>query len=230
MWVDESGGTDADASSTAGMTIHADGQDYSAEVNYDLDKDGVADTAIIENPDGTSQAFIDTNHDGVADQFARLDDDGKVIEEAVYDDSSGHWVTAGGSHGGDDDPGKQAGSGGHITADLPDKGEVDVGTATVDTNNDGVNDTAVVHTKDGGTIAFTDKDGDGDADVAVQVDSSGHSTTLEHTGKGQWTETSSGLMDDGDPASDEAWGGAGTETLEGVAKIDSGTGQWISPN
>jgi hypothetical protein len=61
-------------------------------------------------------------------------------------------------------------------------GSIDLGPATIDTNHDGVNDTAAVATNSGGTIAFTDKDGDGQADIAVQVEASGHTTTFEHTG------------------------------------------------
>ncbi|MFE0020032.1 hypothetical protein [Amycolatopsis sp. NPDC059021] len=239
MWVDESGGTDADASGPNAMTVHVDGQDYQAEVNYDANEDGTNDTALVQHDDGTAQAFIDTNHDGVADQYVVIDSTGHAVDQAVYDERSGQWVHSGGHHTGGDDSGRDSGSGGHIHADLP-SGEVDAGVATIDTDHDGHNDTAVVQTKDGGTIAFTDKNGDGEADIAVQTDASGHTTTFEHTGKGQWTQTGSGLMDSesapsaamsgGDPASDAAWGRPGTETLEGVAKIDSGTGQWISPN
>jgi hypothetical protein len=236
MWVDESGGSDTDAAGTEAMTVHVDGQEYQAEVNYDVNEDGVNDTAIVEHDDGTSQAFIDTNHDGEADQYAVLDDTGHVVEQAVYDEASGEWVQSG--HDGHDDSdtgGRDDGSGGHIHADMPD-GEVDAGAATIDTDHDGHNDTAIVETKSGGTIAFTDKDGDGEADIAVQTDADGTTTTFEHSGPGQWTEVNSGLLDSGsgeqlgDPADDAAWGAAGTQTLEGVARIDSGTGQWISPN
>ncbi|MEV6448749.1 hypothetical protein [Amycolatopsis sp. NPDC051716] len=231
MWVDESGGSDTDASSPDAMHVHVDGQEYQAEVNYDVNEDGVNDTAIIEHDDGSAQAFIDTNHDGEADHYAVLDENGKVVEQAVYDEASGQWVHDGAGSGHDDSgTGRDDSSGGHIHADLPD-GEVDAGVATIDTDHDGHNDTAIVETKSGGTIAFTDKDGDGEADIAVQTESDGTTTTFEHAGPGQWTEVSSGLMNaESDPAADAAWGEAGTQTLEGVARIDSGTGQWISPN
>ncbi len=233
MWVDESGGTDTEAGSTDAMTVHVDGQDYQAEVNYDVDHDGVDDTAIVQHADGTAQAFIDTDHDGVADQYAVIDESGHTVDQAVYDESSGSWVEASGGHGGDDS-GQDAGTGGHIHADMP-QGEVDAGPATIDTDHDGVNDTAVVETKSGGTIAFTDRDGDGEADIAVETDAGGTTTTYEHTGHGEWTEVNSGMVGavesgSGDPAGDAEWGGAGTQTLDGVARIDSGTGQWISPN
>ncbi|HWD04576.1 MAG TPA: hypothetical protein VG674_19210 [Amycolatopsis sp.] len=232
MWVDETGGTETDAGRPEEMTVHVEGHDYQAEVNYDTDSDGVGDTAIIEHDDGTGQAFLDTDHDGVADHYAVLDASGHVVDQAVYDESTGAWVESGGGHpGGTDSHSQDDSTTGHIHADLPD-GEVDAGVATIDTNHDGHNDTAVVETKDGGTMAFTDTDGDGEADVAVEIGADGSTTTYEHTGHGEWTETDgagSGVRGP-DPAGDAAWGGDGTQLLSGVAKIDSGTGQWISPN
>ncbi|WP_033291374.1 DUF6802 family protein [Amycolatopsis jejuensis] len=227
MWVDESGGTDA--SGPEAMTVHVEGQDYQAEVNYDADQDGVADTAIVEHGDGTAQAFGDTDHDGVADHYAVVDSTGHVVDQAVYDEASGSWVESGQGHpGGTESTSQDSSTTGHIHADLP-GGEVDAGVATIDTDHDGHNDTAVVETKSGGTIAFTDTDKDGDADVAVQIGADGSTTTYEHTGSGEWTETG-GANHAIDPASDAAWGGEGAQLLSGVAKIDSGTGQWISPN
>jgi hypothetical protein len=231
VWVDESGGTGTGAGSTDGATVQVDGADYRAEANYDVDEDGVNDTAIVEHEDGTAQAFIDNNHDGVADQYAVLDVSGHVVDEAMYDAASGQWVESGGHHGGGgghaDD--QQSGSGGTIHADMP-TGDGEVGAAAVDTNHDGVNVSAVVDTKDGGTIAFTDTNGDGEADIAVEVDASGQATTYEHTGKGEWTEQSAPPAATPAPDSDAVWGGPGTQILAGVAKIDSVTGQWISPN
>lgn len=242
MWVDESGGTDTEAGSSAdAVTVHVDGEEYQAELNYDLDKDGVNDAAIIQHEDGTGQAFVDSDGDGEADQYAVLDENGKVVQEAVYDEASGAWVEAGGGH----DDSSDASTSGTMHADMP-SGDVEVGPPTIDTNGDGTPDTAVVQTEDGSTIAFTDKDGDGNADIAVETDASGNSTTYEHTGPGQWTEVNSGVVNPeigagaafantpaaaaGDPAGDAAWGGSDTQVLEGVAKIDSATGQWISPN
>jgi hypothetical protein len=229
VWVDESGGTDTGAGSTDGMTVHVDGEDYSAEVNYDIDHDGVNDTAIIEHDDGTAQAFGDTDHDGVADHYAVLDDQGKVMDVATYDQASGQWIEANGTAGtGDGGDQQQTGTGGTIHADMP-NGEVDAGPATIDTDQDGHLDTAVVQTQDGETIAFTDSNGDGEADIAVEIDANGQSTTFEHTGAGEWTEQPAGLMTEAAPDSDAAWGGESV-VLDGVAKIDSVTGQWISPN
>src|SRR5438270_510447 len=49
MWVDESGGSDTDASGTNAMTVHVAGQEYQAEANYDANADGVDDTATIDH-------------------------------------------------------------------------------------------------------------------------------------------------------------------------------------
>ncbi|MFF0148576.1 hypothetical protein ATK36_3493 [Amycolatopsis sulphurea] len=227
MWVDESGGSDANGPEA--MTVHVEGQEYQAEVNYDADHDGVADTAVVEHGDGTAQAFLDTDHDGVADRYEVLGASGQVQDQAVYDEASGSWVESGGHSGGTDAPAQNTSAGGHIHADLP-GGGVDAGAASIDTDHDGHNDTVVVETKSGGTIAFTDTDGDGAADVAVEIGSDGSTSTYEHTGPGQWSETSGPPDRAFDPAADAAWGGEGTQLLNGVARIDSGTGQWISPN
>ncbi|NIJ15050.1 hypothetical protein FHU38_005458 [Saccharomonospora amisosensis] len=223
MWVDESGATDAtDATGTSEeLTVTVEGEEYSADINFDIDDDGVNDTAVIEHADGSGQAFVDNDGDGAADEYIALDANGDLVAHATYDEASGDWVSV--EPGGSGDSGEsQTGAGGTITADLP-EGDVEVGPATVDTDHDGVNDTAVVEDSDGTTMAFTDEDGDGQADIAVMIDADGGSTVYEHTGDGEWTET-----DGSAPGSDEAWGGF--DTVEGVAKIDSGTGQWISQN
>lgn len=237
MWVDDGGGTDAttDTASPDGMSVTVDGQEYTADVNFDINEDGVEDTAVVEGADGTAQAFVDADGDGAADQYIQLDAEGNVLSHAQYDAASGDWVAAepGGTGGTTESTESETSSGGAITADLP-SGDVEVGQATVDTNNDGINDTAVMQDESGNTIGFTDVDGDGQADSAVIIDPSGHATVYEHTGDGQWTETggeSSYAPADGQPPdSDAAWGGDGTDTVEGVAKIDSSTGQWMSPN
>lgn len=243
MWVDESGATDT-TGTTAGsdeMAVSVEGEEYVAEINFDIDEDGVEDTAIVEHADGTGQAFVDDDGDGAADEYLRLDAQGNVVTHAEYDKASGDWVSVEPGDTGDSGD-TQTGSAGPMTADLPD-GETEVGPATVDTNDDGINDTAVVEDETGNTAAFTDVDGDGAADVAVIIDQNGDSTTYEHTGDGEWTETASSSNAVGNTgvaagAADSAWGGGGHEAggvdqvdrVEGVARIDSATGQWISQN
>ncbi|OZM71373.1 hypothetical protein CFN78_19600 [Amycolatopsis antarctica] len=236
MWVDESGGTDTtDTTATADeMTVTIEGEEYALETSVDLDDDGVEETGVVETEDGML-AFSDSDGDGEADLVAEFDAQGNVVTMAEYDEASGEWreVEEPGTGGPTSTPDStDTGSAAPMTADLP-EGEVQVGPATVDTDNDGVNDTAVVQDADGNTIGFTDVNGDGEADTAVVIDAQGNSTTLEHTGDGEWTETGSagthGVASNGSEADDSAWGSPGS-SVEGVAKIDSATGQWISPN
>ncbi|CAM2778682.1 hypothetical protein SAXI111661_00960 [Saccharomonospora xinjiangensis] len=233
MWAEESGGTEATGpeGTSDDMLITVEGEEYSAEINYDMDEDGVADTAVIQHEDGSLQAFVDEDGDGDADAYVALDTQGNAVAVADYDDATGDWVgeaEAGGSPGGDSAD-TQASTGGTITADFG-EGDVEVGHATVDTDQDGVNDTAVVAADDGTTLAFTDEDGDGEADVALEIDSHGNAVTYEHSGDGEWVEIDSvsPAGTDGADSGDSAWGRP--EPLEGVARIDSATGQWISQN
>lgn len=230
MFVEGDGGAEATGSvgTPDDMLITVEGEEYSADINFDLNEDGVADTAVIEHADGSVQAFHDEDGDGEADEYLKIDAQGNTIAHAEYDEATGDWVDVGGAatETPDDDPGTQASTGGTITADMPD-GEVEVGPATVDTNHDGVNDTAVVTDSEGNTMAFTDIDGDGEADVATIIDETGSAVAYEHTGDGEWTQ-----IDSASPAgsSDNVWGSEGRQPLEGVARIDNVTGQWISQN
>ena len=232
MWVEESGGAEVPGpeGTSDELLITVEGEQYAAELNLDIDEDGVADTAVIEHADGTVQAFVDEDGDGEADAYLVLDEQRNVTVCAEYDEDTGNWVGEPAGSGGADAE-TQASTGATITADLPD-GDVEVGPATVDTDEDGVNDTAVVTTEDGTTLAFTDVDGDGDADVLVEIDGGGNAVTYEHTGDGEWVEVDSvspaGSAGVGDGGADSAWGRP--EPLEGVARIDATTGQWISQN
>jgi hypothetical protein len=232
VWIDETGGTtdatDAAAGQDGTMEITVDGQTYTGDENMDLSHDGVNDTVRLDNEDGTVTAYVDTDGDGQADQYLHTDTEGNIVETARFDESTGDWVDAG---TGTDDPtatDADAGRTGEITVDMQD-GTVQVGPATVDSNEDGTADTAVVTDEQGNTRLFTDVDGDGSADVQTIITPEGESTTYEHTGPGEWTEsaTANGVSAD----SDQLWGGFGSDTVvEGVAKIDSVTGQWISQN
>lgn len=227
MWIDETGGADTTSTGHGGeLEISVEGQTYSAEENFDIDHDGHDDTVRLDNEDGTMTAYVDSDGDGRADEYVHTDTEGNVVEMARFDSATGDWVADSegpGSPGGDTDAGHQ----GDITADLAD-GRVDLGHATVDSDNDGTADTAVVTDADGNTRLFTDTDGDGSADVQTIITPEGESHTYEHTGPGEWTETAGdGVRAD----SDQLWGSGGHDTVvEGVAKIDSVTGQWISQN
>ncbi|HVW44364.1 MAG TPA: DUF6802 family protein [Amycolatopsis sp.] len=207
------------------MEISVDGQTYSAEENLDLDHDGHNESVRLDNSDGTITAYVDSDGDGRADEYLHTDSEGNVVDMATFDPSTGDWVADHDQAGGDDsttDTGRQ----GEITADLQD-GTVDIGQATIDSDSDGTADTAIVTDQDGNTRLFTDVDGDGSADVQTIITPEGESTTYEHTGPGEWTESAGA----GVPAdSDHLWGSGHDTVVEGVAKIDSVTGQWISQN
>ncbi|MGH3623432.1 MAG: DUF6802 family protein, partial [Sciscionella sp.] len=125
-------------------------------------------------------------------------------------------------------------------------GETNFGTATVDTDHDGILDTAVVNSGDA-TLMYTDIDGDGQADQVTQIDGNGNVEVREHTGEHEWTvsertdlaaaDSTSHTMSDTTSADDHAWGelfANGTAnphgSADGVVRIDAVTGQWISPN
>ncbi|TNC26172.1 hypothetical protein [Amycolatopsis alkalitolerans] len=231
MWIDDTGGADTtETGHDSELEITVDGHTYSAQENFDIDHDGHDDTVQLDNADGTITAYVDTDHDGRADEYVHTDTGGKIVEMARFDSSTGDWVADGQGPGSTDGTDTQTGQQGDIVVDLP-GGTVDVGHATVDSNNDGTADTAVVTDQDGNTRLFTDTNGDGSADVQTVITPDGQSHTYEHTGPGEWTETAgapraSGVSGD----SDQLWGGGHDTVVEGVAKIDSATGQWISQN
>jgi hypothetical protein len=231
VWIDETGGADStDTGHDGEMEISVDGHSYTAEENLDLNHDGENDAVRLDNQDGTITAYVDTDGDGHADEYVHTDADGNVVAMAKFDASTGAWVADNGhSSGPADHTGSQAGHQSEITADMQD-GTVDIGQATVDSNNDGTADTAVVNDDQGNTRMSTDTDGDGSADVQTIITPDGESHTYEHTGPGEWTETTSGVTGGVPADSDQLWGGGHGTVVEGVAKIDSITGQWISQN
>jgi hypothetical protein len=218
---DDTYGDDTTDTSTGDdeLAVEIDGETYTAEENVDLDEDGQNDTAVVETEDGYL-AFADTDHDGTADVAVEYDADGNPVAGAEYDESTGEWVAedvenlppASGGGADDADGSGTEGtdttettdttdttdtstSGEDISVDLPGE-DVDAGPATYDTNNDGVNDTAVVTDTDGTTYAFTDTNGDGAADQAVIIESDGDVTVAEHTGEDEWTTTEEGHLDE----------------------------------
>ncbi|SFJ52429.1 hypothetical protein SAMN05421835_10694 [Amycolatopsis sacchari] len=223
VWIDETGGADATSTAPDGeLEISVEGQTYSADENFDIDHDGQDDTVRLDNADGTMTAYVDTDGDGHADEYLHTDTEGNVVEAARFDSTTGDWIASG--EPGGTGSGSDAGHQGELTADLVD-GTVELGPATVDSDNDGTADTAVVTDADGNTRLFTDTDGDGSADVQTVITPGGESHTYDHSGTGEWTEVNGVRAD-----SDALWGTPGRDTVEGVARIDSGTGQWISQN
>ncbi|WP_253771869.1 hypothetical protein [Goodfellowiella coeruleoviolacea] len=246
MYIDESGGADTD------IKVTVDGEEYTAQENYDLDDDGVNESAVVETDDGGHLAFSDTDGDGDADLMTEFDENGDLVSQARFDAESGEWVTVDASS----DPtaqdadaqGTTGGAGQGMTVDTGD-GPQQVGPATEDSDGDGVADTAVVRDDDGDVWLFTDVDGDGQADSAIEMTRDGQVTTSQHTGDGDWTVVEQGHIDEqgkyvtdstGGRSSDEiGWddettsagqSSSGGATFGGVVRIDSATGQWISPN
>lgn len=241
MYIEDNGGTDGD------IKVIADGEEYTAEANYDLDDDGIDETAIAATDDGYI-AFSDTDGDGEADLMTQLDEDGDVVGQAKYDSTTGEWVSMDSGSGGFDDGDDRSrdtmgGSGESMVVETED-GMLEVGPATEDLNDDGVADTAVVRDKDGDVVLFTDVDGDGDADMATEITSEGEVTIARHTGDGDWEVVERGHIDeDGsytrdalvdDRTDDAAWAeeekssgvSSGGSVSSGLATIDPATGQW----
>jgi hypothetical protein len=235
VYIDENGAADDELKVTVGH------EEYTTEEAYDLDHDGVDDSAVVETDDGGHLAFSDTDGDGDADLMSTFDASGNLVSQARFDAGSGEWIAVD-PHGHDDH--KANTSGDHtIVVDTKD-GDQEVGPATEDTDGDGKADTAIVKDDQGDTWLFTDADGDGKADLATEITQSGEVTMTKHTGDDQWIETEHGHIDsDGKYVPDHQSGVVGDDSagwldephtskqmVAGVVRIDSTTGQWISPN
>ncbi|QUH05573.1 hypothetical protein HUO13_36625 [Saccharopolyspora erythraea] len=186
MYIEETGANDGD------IKISVEGEEYTAEANFDLDGDGVDETVAVMTDDGYV-GYIDENADGAADVMQTVDANGQVVSQARFDAATGDWVAEQPQqHPGEADPRQQGGE--SMVVDTP-EGDVQIGPATEDTNQDGVADTAVVSTADG-TRLVTDVDGDGSADQIIDISSTGDVTTAHHTGDGQWTVVEQGRIDE----------------------------------
>jgi hypothetical protein len=199
--------TGQDASTGTGhgdeMTVAVDGEQYELETDYDINKDGDNDTAIVQTDDGGQVAFTDSDNDGDADVAVELDDKGNVVGAARYDDARGEWIPVDPKTGNPTDGttaqntgNETTSTGQEIMVDVPEESEdMSAGAATADLNKDGKNDTAVVKSEDGDVFAFTDTDGDGDADQMTVIESDGNVTISQHTGEDEWAEVESGHLD-----------------------------------
>ena len=230
MYIDENGGADGE------LKVTVEGEEYTAAATYDLNSDGVEDSAVVETDDGGHLAFTDTDRDGDADLMSTFDKDGKLVAQARFDRHSGEWIAVDPV-----DPHQQTNTNASHTIIVDtENGDQNVGAATEDTDGDGRADTAVVKDEQGDTWLFTDVDGDGKADLATEITTSGEVTMTKHTAEDQWTEverghidkdgryipdSKSGVLGDGDTWGEEPFG-----AVSGVVRIDSTTGQWISPN
>ncbi|GAA3859692.1 hypothetical protein GCM10022243_26940 [Saccharothrix violaceirubra] len=230
MYIDEPGGTEGE------LKVTVEDEEYTVEIGYDLDHDGVDESAVVELDDGGHVAFSDVDHDGDADVMTRFDRAGEVVGQARFDEESGEWIS---TKPAAEDEKTNTNAGKSIIVETED-GNRDVGPATKDTDGDGRADTAAVVDEDGDLWLFTDADGDGVADVATEFAADGEVTMSKHVDGGEWVEVEHGRLDEhgkivpdtDDLASDVAWGTSGEQkvTVSGVVRIDSVTGQWISPN
>jgi hypothetical protein len=234
VYIDENGGADGE------LKVTVEGEEYTAETTYDLDHDGVEDSAVVETDDGGHLTFTDTDRDGDADLMSTFDRDGNLVAQARFDGHSGEWISV--------DPADaheqtNTNAGRAIIVDS-DSGDQNVGVPTEDTDGDGRADTAVVKDEQGDTWLFTDVDGDGRADLATEITTEGEVVMTKHTSEDTWTEVERGHIDsEGKYVPDSKSGVLSEEDLwleddrdepfgsvSGVVRIDSTTGQWISPN
>lgn len=203
MYVEDTGAGDGD------IQVTVEGEDYTAEANYDLDGNGVDETVAVMTENGFA-AYTDADADGRADVMRTIDSQGTVVSQASYDEATGEWVAEQPQQQpGADDPRDDAGAK-SMVVDTP-QGDRQVGPPTEDTNDDGRPDTAIVDT-DSGQMMVTDVDGDGSADQMVEISDTGEVTVAHHTGDGQWTVVEQGRIDqEGEYAPAPASGAAGTE-------------------
>lgn len=85
MYIEETGAGDGD------IKVTVEGEEYTAEANYDLDGDGVDETVAVLTDDGYV-AYIDENADGQADLMQSINADGVVVEQARFDAGTGKWT------------------------------------------------------------------------------------------------------------------------------------------
>lgn len=188
VYIEETGAGDGD------IKVTVDGEEYTAEANYDLDGDDLDETVAVMTDDGYV-AYVDENADGQADLMQTITKEGQVVEQARFNADTGEWTAEephqnpGGAPEGHPDEGKQ------MVMDTP-QGDVQVGPATEDTNSDGIADTAVVQSENGNTVLVTDVDGDGSADQVVEITQTGDVIISHHTGDGEWTVVEQGQIGD----------------------------------
>jgi hypothetical protein len=196
---------DGTADDSGELSIDVNGHEYVEQENFSYDQDGVVDAVAVDTADGGQLVYSDGDHDGTADLVTEYDQHGDVTQQAHYDDATGKWIDTSldSDTGTDTDTGLAAMSHGTgtVTVDTP-QGEVNVGPATVDTDNDGTPDTAVVHDANGDTILYTDSHGTGQADIATELTPDGQVITADHTGEHEWAQTQHGSLGEDGQVSD----------------------------
>lgn len=183
MYIEETGQGDGD------IKITVEGEEYTAEANYDLDGDGIDDAAVVVSDDG-HVAYVDENADGRADLMQTANADGAVVEQARFQAETGDWVgeSPAAPHG----PPEERGGDPVVVETV--MGELRLGPATEDTDGNGRADTAVVTTGTG-TVLATDVDGDGSADQLVEITDQGEVVVSRHAGNGEWDVVEESSLD-----------------------------------
>lgn len=82
MYIEETGANDGD------IKISVEGEEYTAEANFDLDGDGVDETVAVMADDGYV-GYVDENADGAADVMQTVDANGQVVSQARFDAATG---------------------------------------------------------------------------------------------------------------------------------------------
>lgn len=187
MYVEDTGAGDGD------IRVTVEGEEYTAEANYDLDGDGIDETVTVMTDDGFV-AYTDQDADGGADVVRSLDSEGNLVGQARYAETRGLWISERPQQPVTGRPTEQAGTESMVVA-TP-EGERRIGPATEDTDNDGSADTTIVDSGNG-RMLVTDTDGDGTADQVVEIGDAGEVTVAQHTGDGQWAVVDEGGIDRG---------------------------------
>jgi hypothetical protein len=195
------------------VKVTVDGEEYEAIATVDANHDGQNDSATVSTDDG-SIMFTDLDGDGQADLMTQYNLDGDVIGQASFDAETGEWVHQ------ETDPGS-------LVVDLPGGGHADLGPATHDTDNDGVNDTLVTTDAAGNTILVTDVDEDGTADQLTEITSKGGVTVAKHTTDSDWTIVEQGELDEHGQYHRDAAAAEESGWLDAPApRADDQTGHW----
>lgn len=194
------------------LSITVDGVEHGYEATVDADGDGVADTVHVDTGDG-SYSYTDTDGDGIADALTQFDADGHVSGHAVFDAATENWDATERSTTEPDGIAKT-----QATAQTRAAAEAAAaaGPATIDSDGDGVADTAITYAADGSAVLATDTDGDGAPDVVTEFSTTGEYSSYQHHPDGQWTEVDHGTLTDANPS-------APTHT----AVTDPATGLWV---
>ena len=222
-----------DGSDSGELKIDVDGHEYTEQENLSYAGDGVLDSVTVDSADGGHLVYTDTDHDGSADLVTEYDAHDDAVEQAHYDAATGQWIDVGADHATVTDAAHTGGTD-TITVDTA-NGQHGIGPATVDTNDDGHPDTAVVHDAKGDTVLYTDSKGDGQADVATELTPDGQVVIAEHTGAGQWTVVEHGhLTADGQLKADDTAGGEFAPPLDAAADqawsdTDGDESGWAAP-